>query len=182
MNVNVINPLSARTNNSFKGNTLQVGREGNCSAAFSAAFEKVKMDRYTGDTSFAAAGLLLSDNDYNYLSSKWNPNKMTQDEYDEFLDYLQDKGIISEEDKECAGYGGHFIRHTTLNEGSCYSCYSCYSLERPFRAYADGDVLAYVRYESSLIYEPSTPEREYEVNLHKKIFAIMEGMVRQRGK
>ncbi len=142
MNVNVINPLSARTNNSFKGNTLQVGREGNCSAAFSAAFEKVKMDRYTGDTSFAAAGLLLSDNDYNYLSSKWNPNK-------------------------------------TLKAGSYYSCYS---LERPFRAYADGDVLAYVRYESSLIYEPSTPEREYEVNLHKKIFAIMEGMVRQRGK
>lgn len=140
MNVNVINPLSARTNNSFKGNTLQVGREGNCSVAFSAAFEKVKMDRYTGDASFAAAGLLLSDNDYNYLSSKWNPNKMTQDEYDEFLDYLQDKGIISEEDKECAGYGGHFIRHTTLKAGSCYSCYS---LERPFRAYADGDVLLF---------------------------------------
>lgn len=176
MNVNVISPLSARSNNSFKGNTLQVGREGNCSAAFSAAFKKVKMDRYTGDTSFSAAGLLLSDNDYNYLSSKWNPNKMTQDEYDEFLDYLQDKGIISEEDKECVGYGGHFIRRTTLKAGSCYS------LEPPVRDYADGNILAYVRYESSLIYEPSTPEREYEVNLHKKISAIMEGMVRRRGK
>ena len=175
MNVNVISPLSARSNNSFKGNTLQVGREGNCSAAFSAAFEKVKMDRYTGDTSFAAAGLLLSDNDYNYLSSKWNPNKMTQGEYDEFLDYLQDKGIISEEDKKYVCYGGHCCV-TSLEPRAWYSP------EPPVRGYADGNILAYVRYKSSIIYEPSTPETKRQVDLYKKISAIMEGMVRRRGK
>lgn len=176
MNVNVINPLSARTNNSFKGNTLQVGREGNCSAAFSSAFEKVKMDRYTGDTSFAAAGLLLSDDDYNYLSSKWNPNKMTQGEYDEFLDYLQDKGIISEEDKKYLCYGG--ICYGRLDEDPI----SCYSPELPVHSYGDGNMFAYARYQSSLIYEPSTPKTRQQVDLYKKISAIMEGMVRRRGK
>ena len=31
---------------------------------------------------------------------------MSRKEYDEFLDFLQSKGIISEEDKKYVGYGG----------------------------------------------------------------------------
>ena len=44
----------------------------------------------------------LTDEEIKELSGKFNPEDMTQEQYDEFIDYLLDKGIIS--DKE-ASYG-----------------------------------------------------------------------------
>lgn len=44
----------------------------------------------------------LTDEEIKELSGKFNPEDMTQEQYDEFIDYLLDKGIIS--DKE-SSYG-----------------------------------------------------------------------------
>lgn len=44
----------------------------------------------------------LTDEEIKELADKFNPEDMTQEQYDEFIDYLLDKGIIS--DKE-ASYG-----------------------------------------------------------------------------
>ena len=115
----------------------------------------------------------LEDKDYEYLSSNWNPQNMTQKEYDEFLDFLQSKGIISEEDKKYVCYGGE-----RLDRGEPETWYS--PLE-PVHDFADGNVLAFVRYQSSLIYDHKTTETKREVDLYKKITSIMEEMVKRTG-
>ena len=115
----------------------------------------------------------LEDKDYEYLSSNWNPQNMTQKEYDEFLDFLQSKGIISEEDKKYVCYGGE-----RLDKGEPETWYS--PLE-PVHDFADGNVLAFVRYQSSLIYDHKTTETKREVGLYKKITSIMEEMVKRTG-
>ena len=115
----------------------------------------------------------LEDKDYEYLSSNWNPQNMTQKEYDEFLDFLQSKGIISEEDKKYVCYGGE-----RLDKGEPETWYS--PLE-PVHDFADGNVLAFVRYQSSLIYDHKTTETKREVDLYKKITSIMEEMVKRTG-
>lgn len=115
----------------------------------------------------------LEDKDYEYLSSNWNPQNMTQKEYDEFLDFLQSKGIISEEDKKYVCYGGE-----RLDKGEPETWYS--PLE-PVHDFADGNVLAFVRYQSSLIYDHKTTETKREIDLYKKITSIMEEMVKRTG-
>ena len=115
----------------------------------------------------------LEDKDYEYLSSNWNPQNMTKKEYDEFLDFLQSKGIISEEDKKYVCYGGE-----RLDRGEPETWYS--PLE-PVHDFADGNVLAFVRYQSSLIYDHKTTETKREVDLYKKITSIMEEMVKRTG-
>ena len=115
----------------------------------------------------------LEDKDYEYLSSNWNPQNMTQKEYDEFLDFLQNRGIISEEDKKYVCYGGE-----RLDRGEPETWYS--PLE-PVHDFADGNVLAFVRYQSSLIYDHKTTETKREVDLYKKITSIMEEMVKRTG-
>ena len=115
----------------------------------------------------------LEDKDYEYLSSNWNPQNMTQKEYDEFLDFLQSKGIISEEDKKYVCYGGE-----RLDKGEPETWYS--PLE-PVHDFADGNVLAFVRYQSSLIYDHKTTDTKREIDLYKKITSIMEEMVKRTG-
>lgn len=115
----------------------------------------------------------LEDKDYEYLSSNWNPQNMTQKEYDEFLDFLQSKGIISEEDKKYVCYGGE-----RLDKGEPETWYS--PLE-PVHDFASGNVLAFVRYQSSLIYDHKTTETKREIDLYKKITSIMEEMVKRTG-
>ena len=41
----------------------------------------------------------MEDDDYDYLASEWDPTHMSRDEYKEFVSYLRDKGIISDEEK-----------------------------------------------------------------------------------
>ena len=113
----------------------------------------------------------LEDEDYEYLSSNWNPQNMSRKQYDEFLDFLQSKGIISEEDKDYA----RGIRHSTGEAGTWYS-----PLE-PVHDFLDGNVFAFVRYQSSLIYDHETTETKRGVELYKKITSIMEEMVKRTG-
>lgn len=115
----------------------------------------------------------LEGKDYEYLSSNWNPQNMTQKEYDELLDFLQNKGILSEEDKKYVCYGGE-----RLDRGEPETWYS--PLE-PVHDFADGNVLAFVRYQSSLIYDHKTTETKREIDLYKKITSIMEEMVKRTG-
>lgn len=101
-----------------------------------------------------------------------HPQKMSQDEYDKFLDFLQDKEIISEEDKKYVNYYG--LSWDRI--GAAGMCYSP-EYEIPVHNYADGNVLAYVRYQSSLIYDPETADKKRKVNLYKKLALIMTEMV-----
>lgn len=133
----------------------------------------MKTDQYAVGASTAAVGLKLEEEDYKYLSFNWNPNKMSQNEYDRFLDYLQSKGILSEEDKKYVGYGGE--RRASFKPETWYS-----PLYPPVHDFADGNVLAYVRYQSSIIYDSGTAERKHEVDLYKKITMIMEEMVKRK--
>ena len=107
-------------------------------------------------------------------STATEPNgKLEDKDYDEFLDFLQSKGIISEEDKKYVCYGGE-----RLDRGEPETWYS--PLE-PVHDFADGNVLAFVRYQSSLIYDHKTTETKREIDLYKKITSIMEEMVKRRG-
>lgn len=123
----------------------------------------------TDDTSSAATkpAKRLDDEDYEYLSSNWNPKDMSQKKYDEFLDFLQSKGILSEEDKRYVCYGGEVLLDSLEPR-------SWYSPNEPVHDYADGNLLAFTRYQSSLIYEPSTPETKRQVDLYQMITSILE--------
>lgn len=44
----------------------------------------------------------LSDDDYKQLALKFNPRNMTLDDYNSFLDYLQSKDVISDDEKSPA--------------------------------------------------------------------------------
>lgn len=174
MNVNLSNPLYTQANNSFnrKGNPPEKGRT--FFDTITTTLVKAKSDQYVGNASSTITKPRLEDEDYEYLSSNWNPKDMSQNDYDKFLDFLQNKGIISEEDKEYVCYGGE-VRIDSLEPSSWYS-----SLE-PVHDYADGNVLAFVRYQSSLLYDHKTTETKRQVDLYKKITSIMEEMVKRTG-
>lgn len=169
MNINLNNPLHIRSDNFSKGKGVSLETRGTFSDAITATWGKAKTDQYVSSVSSAVSKPKL---DYQTLASKWNPTKMSQDEYDEFLDFLQDKGVLSEEDKKYLGHGGI----TSAN----FETSSWYSPLPPVHDYADGNLLAYMRYQSSLIYEPETEETRRKVALHKKVTAIMEEMVKWR--
>ncbi len=173
MNVNLSNSLYTRTNNFVSRKGILSENGGTFFDTVTTALGKAKNDQYVRNVSSAITKSKLEDEDYKYLSSNWNPQNMTQKEYDEFLDFLQSKGIISEEDKKYVCYGGE-----RLDRGEPESWYS--PLE-PVHDFADGNVLAFVRYQSSLIYDHKTTETKREVDLYKKITSIMEEMVKRTG-
>ncbi len=168
MNINLSNSLHIRSDSFSKGRGASLETRGTFSDAITATLGKAKTDQYISSVSSTETNLKL---DYQTLASKWNPTKMSQDEYDEFLDFLESKGILSEEDKRYLGHGG-IVTVTSLEPSSWYSPLP------PVHDYADGNLLAYMRYQSSLIYEPETEETKRKVELHKKVTAIMEEMVK----
>lgn len=115
----------------------------------------------------------LTDDDYKYLSSEFDPTDMSQDDYDAFLDYLLDKNIIVEDDKGYLGYGGDTI--CDPQECTCW-----YSPDPPVHNYADGNVLAYTRYQSSLRSDQPTAHFNHSKILFTKITAIFERMMEER--
>lgn len=175
MNVSLNNPLYVRPNNfpKEKGTSLKGG--GGFSDAIAASLKATKTDRFVGVSSSAKTGEKpgLNDEDYEYLSSTWNPNEMYQDDFDQFLDYLQNKGIISEDDKQIVGYKG-IMR---VNLDSEYS-----PLEPAVYDFEDGNLLAYTHYQGSIIYESNAMEGKYKVNLFKTITGVLEEMLIRRGK
>ena len=166
MNVNVNNSLgSLRLNNVFGKSNLS-GAKGKFADIMAANAEKVRNDKYSRESSSPES----TDEDYRYLSAKWDPNRMSKDEYEKFLDFLQDKGILSEDER--AYLGGE--RVVTENSGSCYSP----DYEIPIE-FSDGNILEYRRYRASLIYEPKTAQTDWEVKVDKKIVSILERMARR---
>lgn len=67
----------------------------------SKTFQQYMSSAINGKNTKSGNGI-LTDKEIKELSDKFNPEDMTQEQYDEFIDYLLDKGIIS--DKE-ASYG-----------------------------------------------------------------------------
>ena len=114
--------------------------------------------------------LRFEDDDYDYLASKWDPTHMSRDEYKEFVSYLRDKGIISDEEKRYLD-----------GERIATSGQSWVSFDYPTPVeYGDENVLEYMRYEASLVYEHRTTYTEWGKNLSKKIVSILEKMERRR--
>ena len=110
------------------------------------------------------------DDDYDYLASEWDPTHMSRDEYKEFVSYLRDKGIISDEEKRYLD-----------GERIATSGQSWVSFDYPTPVeYGDENVLEYMRYEASLVYEHRTTYTEWGKNLSKKIVSILEEMERRR--
>lgn len=172
MNVNLMNSIYMQPKSFGKEGTSL--KKGTFSDSIISSFGLVKPDSYPGLNSSATVKTYgkLDKEDYNYLSSKWNPENMTQDDYDEFLDYLEDEGIITEEDKEYVGYGG-------MSRGIFEPSGSYYPLEIiPVYGLTDGNLLAFTRFESSIIH--SSAEGKHVANLFKKITGVLEGMVMRR--
>ncbi len=167
MNINLNSFYPLQSDNFSKGRGISPKNKGTFSDAITATLGRTKTDQYVSSVSTTVVKPKL---DYQTLASKWNPTKMSQDEYDEFLDFLQEKGVLSEEDKKYLGHGG--ITSAKFETSSWYSPLP------PVNDYADGNLLAYMRYQSSLIYEPETEETRRKVELHKKVTAIMEEMVK----
>lgn len=108
------------------------------------------------------------------LASRFHSTNMDQKEYDDFLDALVEQNVISEEDKMYVGYNRIGVRDVGLGITSRYSpdpeAMNC----------REGDMLAYVKYQSQIIYEPPTESSERSKSLYRKIAAIMEQMERNR--
>lgn len=173
MNVNLNSSLYVRPNNVSKEKGIALKKEGSFSDVITASLKGTKTDQYTGALSSAKTGERpgLKDEDYKYLSRTWNPNKMYQDDFDQLLDYLQDKGIITEGDKEIVGYKDRM----RVNLDSTYS-----PLE-PVNDFEDGNLLAYTRYQGSVIVDSNATEGKYKANLFKTITGVLEEMLIRRG-
>lgn len=105
----------------------RTGKKNNFAAALAAKQQQ--------NTNVASVGA-KSGIDYDYLAAKYDPENMTQEKYDEFLDYLQDVGEITQHEKEGIGYHG-FLRVTPVTTasipGTSYNVSVCHAW-----AYPDG--------------------------------------------
>lgn len=107
MNVsNLQNTLTYNTSVKNAGNGS--GKKGEFRARLFSAYQYTNSDRVS--LSESARQLLdsplLTNEDIQYLADKYNPEHMTQDEYDGLLDYLQERGVIDKNEKRCLGYKG----------------------------------------------------------------------------
>lgn len=116
----------------------------------------------------------LSDDDYKELALKFNPKDMALSDYNSFLDYLQSKGVISDDEKKRVGYNGTVVKQVNGMVGAYYS-------EEPIvDNFIDGNVLAFTRSQGSLIYSESIPFNEETKGLYRKITAIFERMLQEK--
>lgn len=158
---------------------MESGNGTSFSSAMTNGLKQMKMDKYVSGNAVLGESkdsTNLDKQDYQYLSNKWNPTEMTQENYDEFLDYLQDKGIISETDKEYLDYGGETriwpdeLATVTYYPPDVTPVYGC----------GDGNWLSYVRFQGAIVYEPKSEHMERKVDLFKKITVIMEKIAQER--
>lgn len=168
MKVSLNNSLCFQMNNRRIGKVNEPGVNGLFSNSIALEAEKVKGDQYIGHSVSQPPN--LEDDDYDYLASKWDPTHMSRDEYKEFVSYLRDKGIISDEEKRYLD-----------GERIATSGQSWVSFDYPTPVeYGDENVLEYMRYEASLVCEHRTTYTEWGKNLSKKIVSILEKMERRR--
>lgn len=115
----------------------------------------------------------LSDDDYKQLALKFNPRNMTLDDYNSFLDYLQSKDVISDDEKRRIGYNGTVVKQVDSMVGAYYS-------EEPVvDNFIDGNVLAFTRSQGSLVYSNPLSFNEETKGLYRKITAIFERMLQE---
>lgn len=168
MKVSLNNSLCFQMNNRRIGKVNEPGVNGLFSNSIALEAEKVKGDQYIGHS--VSQPPKLEDDDYDDLASKWDPTHMSRDEYKEFVSYLRDKGIISDEEKRYLD-----------GERIATSGQSWVSFDYPTPVeYGDENVLEYMRYEASLVYEHRTTYTEWGKNLSKKIVSILEEMEKSR--
>ena len=108
------------------------------------------------------------------LASRFHSTNMDQKEYDDLRDALGEQNVISEEDKMYVGYNRIGVRDVGLGITSRSSP------DPEAMTCREGDMLAYVNYQSQIIYEPPTESSERSKSLYRKIAAIMEQMERNR--
>ncbi|MEH2932612.1 hypothetical protein VSQ48_22505 [Candidatus Ventrimonas sp. KK005] len=115
----------------------------------------------------------LSDDDYKQLALKFNPRNMTLDDYNSFLDYLQSKDVISDNEKRRIGYNGTVVKQVDSMVGAYYS-------EEPVvDNFIVGNVLAFTRSQGSLVYSNPLSFNEETKGLYRKITAIFERMLQE---
>ena len=116
----------------------------------------------------------LSDDDYTQLAINFNPKDMTLDEYNSFLDYLQSKGVLSDDEKKRVGYNGTVVKQVNSMVSACYS-------EEPIvDNFADGNVLAFTRSQGTLADSNPLAFNEETKRLYRKITAIFERMLQEK--
>lgn len=104
------------------------------------------------------------------LAANFHVTHMDQQEYDDFLDALVEQNILTEEDKKYVGYHNMGVRDVGVGITSHYSP------DPDAMNYKKGDMLAYVKYQCQIIYEPPTESTTRSQNLYRKIRAVMEQM------
>jgi hypothetical protein len=98
---------------------------------------------------------------------------MTLDDYNSFLDYLQSKDVISDDEKRRIGYNGTVVKQVDSMVGAYYS-------EEPVvDNFIDGNVLAFTRSQGSLVYSNPLAFNEETKGLYRKITAIFERMLQE---
>ena len=87
----------------------------------------------------------LSVEEIHALAERFDPSHMTQEEYDEFIGYLLEKGILQKEETRQIGYHGQYIfRSPTELEHICAAelVHSRFGLSP---LHTDGDLLTWVK-------------------------------------
>lgn len=120
---------------------------------------KTQAAQKAANTSPAAAPIAskakLTDSDIAELAQKYNPNKMTQTEYDSFLDDLLDIGVLKKDEIGQLGYHGCVVVGSLAEGGFGFGC-GCYQAsfesinKSPYGfamslSDANGDALAYAK-------------------------------------
>ena len=86
---------------------------GSAEADFAALMKEVQASREKQEAEEAAKGEFirgtLTAQDIEELAAKYAPDNMTQEEYDSFLDYLIEKGVLEKKDLKYIDYRGDLI-------------------------------------------------------------------------
>ncbi len=110
----------------------------------------------------------LSKADIAELAAKYNPNKMSQEEFDAFLEDLEKRGALSRDDMGRLGYQGAVVSQV-CGDGSLFLSSGSFSIidrkdlpgHNPFNLYhsladAGGDVLAWAKIQEILEHQTVT--------------------------
>lgn len=134
--------LTQRSDGSWHATNFDKVLQDTHSASKSSASQSRNHDIYEAETPNRTK---LSDHEIADLASKYNPNSMTQDQYDAFLDDLIEKGALSRFDALRLGH--HGCRILDINAGSFASggieCGSARAAsvgsDKPIQSLADAD-------------------------------------------
>lgn len=104
------------------------------------------------------------------LAAQYNPGKMTQEEYDAFLEDLVERGVLSEQGLGRLGYKGYTVVGSGVFDSMGFGNGSVTRIgnqylprQNPFNLYhslqdAGGDLLAWARVEAILNHSSDSPE------------------------